>query len=150
MSDRPLDVSTLGTIIGKLQNASSATAHGLHEDARDDAKRAGELLIGMLGWYVGTQAPIVRGSRGFGSSSDAKADPLVAAKERLGIWLSAETGRTWDNGADADETSWDVTLYEANDDDAHEPLRVAARGEGGSLADALLAALSAANGGDRG
>jgi hypothetical protein len=137
----PLDVSTLGTIIGKLQNAASATAHGLHEDARDDAKRAGELLIGMLGWYVMTQLPIVRGSRGFGSSSGAKEpDPLVAAKERLGAWLSAEPCRSWDREGDAPDVTAELW------DNAFTDLEPIAKGKGETMADAILAAIDKASG----
>ena len=170
----PLDVSTLGTIIGKLQNASSATAHGLHEDARDDAKRAGELLIGMLGWYVGLgdqglqslQAQQIAGlqqaaqaaqglgvphwsdtawgaQRAMGMQNVAKGraepDPLVAARERLGPWLAAEEGRYYMTQEGYRTHKWMVELIHRSS--------VVAQGNGETLADAMIAALDAANGG---
>ena len=79
-------------------------------------------------------------------------DPLVAAKERLGCWLAAEPGRTWDYGTGSVHF---VSLYEVGalfdpehrfDLDDHEPID----GEGETMADAIMAALDAANGGDRG
>jgi hypothetical protein len=171
----PLDVSTLGTIIGKLQNAASATAHGLHEDARDDAKRAGELLIGMLGWYVGlgqglqdqwfaaqqAQALGVAHWQSLQSQGleqmreaylaecpekrtvyDAKEpDPLVAAKERLGFWLSAAPGRTWDHEHELAPRAGVLVALIVDRDRFH------ARGTGPDLASAILSALEKASGG---
>ena len=87
---RPLDITTIGKARGLLDNASSATAHGDHKDAIGYARQALDLLVGA----VSGQLPIRRGTSGFGSSSEAKVDPLVAAKERLAQWLVAEPGRT--------------------------------------------------------
>ena len=159
---RPLDITTIGKARGLLDNASSATAHGDHKDATGYVRQALDLLaaeavrVGAVGsvavtrqattadiaaGQAGTQLPIVRGSRGFGSSSDAMADPLVAAKERLAQWLVAEPGRTWDHdGPLTARGGFGVQLYERFTSQRREWV------EGRDLASAILAALEKASG----
>jgi hypothetical protein len=126
---KPLDVSTLGTIIGKLQNAVSSTAHGLHEDAAEYLCKA----LVMLDKERLCAMP---------------QDPLVAAKGRLGVWLSAAPGRAWDYEDRPFGTDCHVVrLLDAQDFPNGEEFGV---GTGPDLASAILVALDAANGGDRG
>ena len=141
----PLDISTIGKARGLLDNASSATAHGDHKDAIGYARQALDLLASE----VSGQLPIRRGTNGFGSSSEAKADPLVAAKERLGAWLAVEPSRVWHYG-EVYGGHGNLARVEATLRRSTESGYEHYHGEGDDLASALLSALLVANGGDRG
>ena len=135
-----LDLVVLPGIIRALENAARATAAGHHDAALDDARRALELL--------GREVVRVTHGGSVGVGVTRVADQLVAARERLGFWLASAPGRSWDDGADDDETDWEVMLYDdssARGDGAD----LVARGEGTDLASAILAALEAANSDDR-
>ena len=156
---RPLDVSTLGKARGLLDNASSATAHGDHKDAIGYVRQALDLLgaeavrVGAVGSVSITRQATTADLLAANEECKrrvAAGDALVAAKERLAQWLVAEPGRTWEHGTDDGEktplSTYVAHLYHVTSEgpDLEES------GTGPDLASAILAALDAANGGDRG
>ena len=128
----PLDIATIGKARGLLDNASSATAHGDHKDAIGYARQALDLL--------GKEVVRVTHTGPAGVGVTRVADPLVAARERLGVWVTAEPGRSWDDGDGF------VGLYLDADNWHRAPDHV---GKGHDRASAILAALDAANSDDQ-
>jgi hypothetical protein len=71
--------------------------------------------------------------------------PIDAARERLGRWLSAEPGRSWDRIGDPPQSR--VELYDYFDPSERGPTgTLVATGEGETMADAILAAIEKASG----
>jgi len=69
---------------------------------------------------------------------------LIEARLRLGAWLSAEPGRSWDSETEGviEPVEWTVRLLDAQDFPNGEELGV---GGGPDLASAIVAALEKAN-----
>ena len=159
---RPLDITTIGKARGLLDNASSATAHGDHKDAIGYVRQALDLLgaeavrVGAVGSVSvtrqATTADLMNSRAEYASAPGPlgcvrvapERDPLVAARERLGVWLAAEPGRAWDYEDRPFGTDCHVVTLTSSEEQ-RDIRRHDAREVGADLASAILAALEKAS-----
>ncbi len=139
LPERPrIDAALLGMVVAVLEHAHYYAVRDQQEDALRDMREALETLGREVVRVTHTGSPGVGVTR--------VADPLVAARERLGCWLAAETDRSWWHHVHSGGThSVLLTTTDREREDG-----TGATGIGPDLASAILAALDAANGGGRG